>query len=137
MPGLRSETYGTGDQTWLGSTHGIYNCRSGNLDVSVFTAATHYPDGHLLSGIPLGKITATDQYVPWDPAYDADPVTAGQQGDGREVLAGFLFTDVRVNGTEDLNAAVLVHGTVNVDHLPVAFTPPADRGAFVFVGAGV
>src|SRR5689334_12273432 len=35
------------------------------LDVSAFTAETHYPNGYLKSGIPLGKITATGKYGPY------------------------------------------------------------------------
>lgn len=127
MPGLRSETYGTGDQTWLGSTHGIYNCRSGNLDLSAFTEATHYPDGFLRSGLPLGRLTASGKFAPYNAAAST----------GAETLAGFLYTDQPVIGDEDINAPVLMHGVINVDRLPVDFTPPADSGAFVFVGSEV
>lgn len=126
MPGLESETLGTGDQSWLGSTHGIYNCRSGNLDISGFTQGTHYPDGYLKSGLPLAKLDATDKYVPY--------ASGGTGGAG--TLVGFLYRDVEVHGAEDVNGPVLRHGIINVDHLPVALTPPAGT-AFVFVGAGV
>ena len=56
MPRLRSETIGAGDQSWLGSAHAIWNCRTGTLDMSTFVAATHFPGGHLRSGTPLGRI---------------------------------------------------------------------------------
>ena len=36
MPKLHSETFGAGDQTWLGSDHGIYNCRTFTLDAAAF-----------------------------------------------------------------------------------------------------
>jgi hypothetical protein len=128
MPAVRSETSGTGSQTWLGSTHGIYNCRSGNIDISAFTANTHYPNGYLPSGLPLAKLTSTDKWVPYN---------SGGTG-GAQTLAGFLYTDQRVSGSgEDFNAPVFQHGFVNVDHLPIALTVPTGVSQFVFVGAGV
>jgi hypothetical protein len=56
------------------------------LDVSAFTAATHYPNGYLMSGIVLGKITATGLYGPYN-----DTLSTGQ-----EVAAGLLFSSVKV-----------------------------------------
>lgn len=56
------------DRSWLiyqpgGSPAGL--TVSGILDVSAFTKATHYPDGYFLSGLNLGKITATGLYGPY------------------------------------------------------------------------
>lgn len=59
------ETFGVEDQTWLASAHGTDAPRSITLDTSAFTAGTHYPNGYFLSGIPLGKITATRKYGPY------------------------------------------------------------------------
>ncbi|MFE5332946.1 hypothetical protein ACFRCG_41840 [Embleya sp. NPDC056575] len=64
---LRTETWGQDDQSWLGSQHGTEAARSITLDVSKFTANTHYPNGYFLSGIPLGKVTATGLYGPYAP----------------------------------------------------------------------
>ncbi len=47
MPKLRTETFGGGDQSWLGSAHGIGNCRTETIDISAFTASTHYPNGYI------------------------------------------------------------------------------------------
>ncbi|MEV2222749.1 head decoration protein [Nocardia vinacea] len=63
------------------------------LDMTKFTAGTHYPKGYLPSGIVLGKITASGLYGPYDNA----------QTDGREVAAGFLwdaFTPTDLTGKE-------------------------------------
>jgi hypothetical protein len=93
--------------------------RSVTLDVSMFTANTHYPQGFLLSGLPIAKITGTGQggvvgkYGPYD-----DTAT-----DGRTTLAGFLFTSVRVNtldNTVDVQGALYIHGVVVEAKLPVA-----------------
>ena len=52
MPRLTSEAFGGGDQSWLGSSHSIANCRTETLDISAFNKATHYPDGYIPSGTP-------------------------------------------------------------------------------------
>lgn len=128
MPAIREESFGTGNQKWLGSMHGVYNAESGNIDISAFTSGTHYPTGYLKAGTPLGRLTSGKKYVPYN---------SGGSG-GAEVLAGFLLTDQKVSGSgEDFNAPVLMHGIINVDYLPVSFTVPTNKGAFVYVGAGV
>ena len=122
MPRFRSETFAANDRTWLGSTHGLANARTETLDVTVgFTAATHYPDGFLKSGLPLGKVTATGKVG----LYDSAAV------DGRNKLIGFLATEQVVTGTPGASATgtfpvpVLDHGRVKVAKLPIAFTAPA------------
>ncbi|SDI40939.1 hypothetical protein SAMN05421505_14925 [Sinosporangium album] len=62
---MRTETWATDDQSWLGSAHGTDAGRSITLDTSTFTPGTHYPDGHFPSGLPLGRITATGKYGPY------------------------------------------------------------------------
>lgn len=122
---LRTEEWGHDDQSWLGSAHGTDAARPVTLDTSAFTKATHYPKGHFPSGIPLGRITATGLYGPYDSA----------AVDGREALAGFLFTGVSApaDGTTDVAAALFDHGRVITARLPVEFTPPAGNGHFIFV----
>lgn len=122
MPKLRSETAGSGDQSWLGSAHGIGNCRTGTLDVSAFTAGTHYPNGYIPSGTPV-DVADESAVVPYV--------------DGAGAKLGFLFTDQHVvDATTDLPAPIFRHGIVKVDRLPgAAFTAPAtgDSAGFVFV----
>jgi hypothetical protein len=62
---LRSESFAADDTSWLRSRHGTQATLSGTLDVSAFTAETHYPDGFIKSGTPLGRITATGKYGPY------------------------------------------------------------------------
>ena len=92
MPRLKTETVGTGDQSWLGSSHGIHECRTEILDVSTFTAGTHYPNGYIPSGTPVAKVGG--MLVP----YDSTEGTTTNAG----VLAGFLFTDQSVVGDRRL-----------------------------------
>lgn len=81
------------------------------LDQSAFTSGTHYPDGFIKSGEPLGKITATGLYAPYNDA----------ASDGTEVCAGFLHSAVKVpsNGT-DPGAALVVAGFIKESKLPRA-----------------
>lgn len=102
MPKLRTESFGSGDQSWLGSTHGIRNARTGIIDISAFTANTHYPDGYIPSGTPLALVGGL--YVPYDPTVG---VTTGAG-----VLAGHLLTDQKVVGTADFGAPIFDHGRV-------------------------
>ncbi|MEU0492569.1 head decoration protein [Nocardiopsis sp. NPDC006139] len=115
---LKVEGYADDDATWLGSSHGTSSGRSATLDLTAFTEATHYPDGYLPSGLPLGRIMASGLYGPYDAAAT----------DGTEVLAGFLLTACtatpRDGATTTVVGALLDHGRVKVANLPVAFTPP-------------
>jgi hypothetical protein len=119
---MKSETYGSGDQSWLGSTHGIENCRTELLDISTFTAATHYPNGYIPSGTPVAKVGGV--LVPYD-SLEATTTNAG-------VLAGFILTDQQVVpstgvGAVDFPVPVLDHGRVRSAKVPQgvqAFTVP-------------
>lgn len=118
MPRLKTETIGGGDQSWLGSAHGIGNCRTATIDVSAFTSGTHYPNGYLPSGLPV-DVADEGAAAPW----------TGGEG---EVL-GFVFTDQPCTATTaDFAAPILRHGLVKVDNLPIAFTVVAAPG-FVFI----
>ena len=117
MPRLTTETFGAGDQSWLGSSHGIHECRTEVLDISTFTEADHYPDGYIPSGTPDAKVSG--KLVPYT---SAEGTTTGAG-----VLAGFLFTDQRVVGTNDFGVPLLDHGRVKSAKVPMgtdAFTAP-------------
>lgn len=110
--GVETTDYQVEDRSWDLSPHGSEpgTTPSITLDVSAFTEATHYPNGYLPSGLPLGKITATGLYGPYDNA----------AVDGREVAAGLLFASVKVPASgADVGGALKVHGFVDADKLPV------------------
>jgi len=115
MPRLKTETFGGGDLSWLGSAHGIANARTEVLDISAFTANTHYPNGYIPSGTPVAKVSGV--LVP----YDATEGTTTGAG----VLAGFVLTDQAVVGTADFGVPLIDHGRVITAKLPVSFTAPA------------
>lgn len=114
MPRLTTESFGSGDQSWLGSDHGIFNCRTESVDVSAFTAGTHYPNGYIPSGFPVAKVGGL--LVPYDKTEGT--VT------GAGILAGHIFTDQRVVGTADFPAPLLDHGRVKAAKVPNSFVAP-------------
>lgn len=114
---VRTETFGQDNQSWIGAAHGIDLARSITLDTSAFVSGTHYPDGYIRSGTPLGRITATGLYGPYDNA----------AADGRETLAGFLLTPTKPGAvsTTDVGGALYEHGRVVEANLPIAIDAPA------------
>jgi hypothetical protein len=100
--------------SWLGSGHGLRNSRTVTLDISAFTAGTHYPDGYIRSGQPVAIVGG--MLVPYD---STEGVTTGAG-----VLAGHVLTDQIVVGTGDFPVPLFYHGTVKQANLPVAFTKP-------------
>lgn len=59
--GVETTNHQVEDRSWLLGTHGTDpgSNPSITLDISTFTEATHYPNGYIPSGMPLGEITAT------------------------------------------------------------------------------
>jgi hypothetical protein len=94
------------------------------LDMSTFAAGTHFfastdttvPYSRLLSGLPVGKITASGLYGLYAPG----------ASDGRQNLAGFVFAEVLFGPAQTkVPAALLWHGSVKTAKLPVAVVPVA------------
>jgi len=115
MPRMTTESFGSGNMTWLGSEHGIHNARTETIDISTFTANTHYPDGYIRSGTPVAKVGGV--LVP----YDATEGTVTNAG----ILAGFVLTDQKVVGTADFPVPLVDHGRVIAANVPGGFTKPA------------
>jgi hypothetical protein len=87
------------------------------LNVSAFTAGTHYPNGYIPSGTPVAIVS--NLVVPYTSA-EATTTGAG-------VLAGHILTDQRVVGTGNFSVPVLDHGRVKTAKVPQgtdAFTAP-------------
>ena len=110
MPRLVSESIGGGDQTWLGSDHGLFNAQTGTLDVSTFAKATHYPNGYFPSGLIVNAANLAA----------LAPFTGGA---GEKL--GFVLFDVPTDGVTDIAAAVLLHCIVKTSKLPVTTNLPA------------
>lgn len=119
MPRLVSETIGTGDMTWLASSHSLRNARTITIDISGFTEADHFPNGYIPAGTPLAL--ASGLAVPYT---SAEGTTTGAG-----VLAGHLLFDAIVTGTKDFAAPMIDHGRVKTAKVPEgtdAFTAPVD-----------
>lgn len=116
MPMLHRENNGSGRKTWLGSGHGVNHAQTGTLDMSSFSAAD-YPEGYIPSGFP---VDATDRTA-------VKKWTSASTG-----TLGFVLDDVTVVADEAAPAALLLHGAVYTDELPVEFTAPATPTAFIF-----
>lgn len=121
MPKLRRETYGSGDQKWLASTHGITNAPTGTLDLIAFDAEVHYPDGYIPSGTPV-DVTAIAAVVPYTAPAAGEPA----------LKLGFVLFDLPVEGGEVTPTAILRHGSVIADNVPGNFTAPASAPGFIF-----
>lgn len=110
---VSTTAYQVEKRNWLLSQHGTDpgTTPSVTLDVSAFTAGTHYPNGYLRSGLAVGRITTTGLYGPYDNA----------ALDGRQDAAGFLFSAVAVpTSGADVGGAIVVHGFVSLGKLPIA-----------------
>lgn len=106
-----------GDDRWMGSRHAVAEAHPGTLNAAAFAGAEGVTDGVVPSGYPLRDL-GDDTYGPF-----TDGAT--------ETLAGFSIGDRDVSHGDE-PTAVLWHGRIKTAHLPVAFTTPADRGAFVY-----
>lgn len=107
---VRRSTFQSENRSWLLGPTGVGPGDNPSivLDVSAFTAGTHYPNGFIPSGTVLGKITATGLYGPY----------LASASDGREVAAEILFSSVTVSGTADVGGAGFHRGEVNPGKLP-------------------
>lgn len=108
----------SGSQRWLGSRHGVSNANPGTLDAEAFASAEGVEEGVVPSGTPLTFDDASGLYVPYDGA----------------TLSGFLLHDRDINNGDE-TAAILWHGRILAEHLPVELVEPTNPSAFTLVGA--
>jgi hypothetical protein len=103
---------------WLFSRHGTEATDTITLDLTTFTAGTHYvaADGYIPAGTPIVKDGTTNLYKP--------------VASNATTCDGHLFREVPVNsGQTKAGAALLWHGEVVLAKLPT-FAPNA-RAAHV------
>lgn len=110
--------YQAEDRRWLRSQWGQGPGENPSivLDISAFTAGTHYPDGYIKSGEPLGVITAASG--------NGKTVVGPYNGtaeDGRETCVGFLHSSVKVPASgADPGGALVAAGFIDESKLPRA-----------------
>jgi hypothetical protein len=124
------------DQRWLTGSHGKTS-QPGMLNIALITAVTASTDAfnNIVSGIGVGKITATGLYGPYN----------SSATDGTEVLAGYVYAPVKyknslgaVFATNKVTFALLKSGTIKRSILPVvaqrtAITPETvSSGQFIY-----
>ncbi|MEW1990717.1 hypothetical protein [Microbacterium sp. NPDC078849] len=111
------------DTRWRASAHGEDAARPGQLDVSAFTAGTHYNiPGQDKNVIPSGvavALLANGLYGPYSATAGAD------DSDPRRTLAGYVDDNEGVSlgdnpATAKPTFARLVHGIVKPSLLPIA-----------------
>ncbi|MGW1064393.1 head decoration protein [Streptomyces aureus] len=114
---IATSTSYTADRAWLASLHGTDSIETITLDLSKLTAGTHtaastdstQPYSRILSGVPVGKITASGLYGAFDPTAN----------DGRQNLAGHVFAEALfAPGAAKAPAALLWHGVVVAAKVP-------------------
>ncbi|MEU9515913.1 hypothetical protein [Micromonospora sp. NPDC048169] len=104
---LTTETFGVDNQDWLASGEGTDRCQSITIDLTTFTAGTHYPNGYLPSGFALKKLSG-GKYGLW---------TNGDES--AAVIAGHSFTALKIKtGATKVSGALLWHGAVKIAKLP-------------------
>lgn len=99
------------DKSWIRRREGLDDMMTVTLDLTTFTAGTHYPNGFLPSGMSLGKITATGLYGLYSNA----------ALDGRQDGRGLLGSAIDMNPVPASNKAVgaiFWRGTVREARLP-------------------
>ena len=119
---ITTSTSYTADRAWLASLHGTDSTETITLDISKLTAGTHtaasadtnQPYSRVLSGIAVGKITASGLYGAFDPT-----ATDGSQNLTGHVFAEALFAP----SATKVPAALLWHGVVVASKVPGGIDP--------------
>ncbi len=89
---LQTTTYQVGNRQWLLAEPLVK--LNATLDISKFTAGTHFPNGFIPSGTVVGKLTAGGKCGPYSNA----------ASDGTETAYGVTYGDARVTRANGTNA---------------------------------
>lgn len=118
-----TESFGVGDQSWLGSRHGTETPKSVTFAPAAWSAKV--ADGRVKSGEPFALVSGLA--VPYD-------ATDGSGSGPAATLAGFLFTDQSVTSTRgNVTAPAIWHGRIILSKLPSTVTAAAKTsGLFVW-----
>ena len=107
----RTESFGAGDQSWLGSRHGVDVAKSVTLDPTDWSAKIS--DGRIKSGEPYALVAGLA--IPYDAE---DEVSEGVAGPAA-TLAGFVLTDQPVaSGAGNVTFPGVWHGRIILSNLP-------------------
>ena len=84
--GVFTQSFQSEDRSWLLSEFEDAYAIGGTLDITKFTAGTHYANGYIPSGTILGQVTTGGLWGPYD-----DTAV-----DGRNTAIGILASSLRV-----------------------------------------
>ncbi len=101
------------NSSWMGSRHAVAEAHPGTLKASAFASAPGVVNGVVPSGYPVQE----------DAAGFLVPFTDG--------VLKFSIDDRDISRGDE-PTAVLWHGRIFVDNLPIPFTPPTAATAFTF-----
>lgn len=96
---LQSTSYQVGNRQWLLAEPDVK--LNVTLDISKFTAGTHFPNGFIPSGTVVGKLTSGGKCAPYDDT----------KSDGSQTAYGITYGDARVvryNGTSATQVSISV-----------------------------
>jgi hypothetical protein len=129
--GNTTTQWGTRRGHWRASGHGDECNDSYTFDPTTAVKATHYPNGFLLDGTPLGELTASPGvFRVWDAA----------AADGTQVLAGFADDNPQIENPDltvkpFVGGARMVHGFVILGRLVQGFVNTSVDNTLVSVTA--
>ena len=110
---VHRSTFQAENRSWHKTQAGVTPNENPNitLDLALFDAEDHYPNGFIPSGTVVGQVTASKKFGPYDP--DAS--------DGREVAAGHLFGSLTVFAPTGVvgGALVCTNSTIDPTRLPI------------------
>lgn len=121
---MQTTSYQVGNRQWLLAEPDFKP--NVTLDISKFTAGTHYPNGYIPSGTVIGKVTATGLFGPYDPA----------ASDGRQTAYGLTYADVRAVRQNGSTASKVGTGAVVYDSAVSSGKLPFQSGTGSIDSAG-
>lgn len=109
----RTESFGAGDQSWLGSRHGTDEAKTVSGTPAAWSAKIS--DGRIKSGEPYAVVSEL-----------AVPYNSGASN-GAEVLAGFMLTSTVVDATRgNFTFPGVWHGRIILSKLPSTVAADAE-----------
>lgn len=114
---LQTTTYQVGNQQWLLAQPKVK--LNLTLDISKFTANTHFPNGFIPSGTVVGKLSSGGKGAPYSNA----------ASDGSETAYGVTYEDARVTRQNGTNATSVGVAVVVYDAVISAGKLPFQSGA--------
>lgn len=135
-PTINSLSFTGGSFRHLRTRRGIDTGKTVTLDVTKFTAGTHYPLGYIKAGVVLGKVTASSKYGPYGgEANEVQSIAVDATGGTFTVtVRGGTTAAIAFNATAAaVQTALELLAEVNAGDIVVTGGPGAAGGATPYV----